>query len=87
MATEAATHDYVPAAMRPYTHQIAPGVSRVRFTRAGVGARYWMVVMGVIVGELLEGRASAIYLARGQAPQLYASVEAVDAAVAQEARR
>jgi len=87
MKQERATHEYVPAAMRPFTYQIAPGASRVRFTAAGEGARHWVVVLGVIVGVLVEGRASCYLRGPSGAGKLYDSVEAVDAAVARAVRR
>jgi len=75
--------DYVPAAMRPFTHQISPYASRVRWT----AGRHWVVVLGRIVGELLEGKESCYLRGPSGAGKLYPSVEAVDAAVARAVTR
>lgn len=83
MQTEQSTHEYIPAAMRPFTHQIAPGVSRVRFS----AGRHYVVVLGRIVAVLHEGEESCYLRGPSGGGKLYARVEDVDTAVARSVRR
>jgi len=76
---ERVMQEYVPAAMRPFTHQIAPGCCRVRFSTDG---RQYVGVHGRIVAILHEGKESCYLRGPSGGGKLYARVEDVDAAVA-----